>query len=276
MDDTGSAIERSVPPHGTPNGTATAADRPAPCRGHHTVVLPPAPKAADGCRVPGWHRVAAAAPGLVLLPLIALCWLLVRLTSHGPGIYRQVRLGYHERPFVLYKLRTMRVNCENGSGPVWAAPNDPRVTPIGRLLRATHLDELPQLWNVMLGEMALVGPRPERPEIAAGLRRRIPGYWDRLSVAPGMTGPAQLLLRPDRTLDDVRKKLALDQEYLRRRSLGLEVRILAATALALAGMPSPLVRHMAGVRAGRIGRSTRKGDLSAVPRSGSLNLAQSP
>ena len=105
-----------------------------------------------------------------------------------------MRLGKNGRPFRLHKIRTMRHDCEKATGPRWAVPGDPRITPLGRFLRQTHLDELPQLWNVLRGEMSLVGPRPERPEFVPDLEQAIPHYRDRLLVRPGVTGLAQVQL----------------------------------------------------------------------------------
>jgi lipopolysaccharide/colanic/teichoic acid biosynthesis glycosyltransferase len=159
-----------------------------------------------------------------------------------------VRLGKDGRPFTLYKLRTMRHNCEAQTGPRWAVPADPRVTCIGRFLRASHIDELPQLWNVLRGEMALVGPRPERPELVKMLETAIPHYRERLRVRPGLTGVAQLQLPPDSTLDDVRAKVAYDLFYIRRMGLRLDVGALVGTGLKLAGVRRSSLRHLLGLR----------------------------
>src|SRR5206468_10815773 len=136
--------------------------------------------------------------------------LLVRATSRGPAIFKQVRLGRGGRPYALYKIRSMAHDCERLTGPRWATAKDPRVTPLGRFLRRSHLDELPQLWNVIRGEMSLVGPRPERPEFVARLERQVPGYRERLGILPGITGLAQVQLPPDEDLDHVRRKVACD------------------------------------------------------------------
>lgn len=172
------------------------------------------------------------------LPLILLCAAVVRVTSHGPAFYRQARLGRYGRPYAIYKIRTMVRDCENTSGPVWATPDDPRVTRFGHFLRLTHLDELPQLWNVLRGEMSIIGPRPERPEIASKIERGIPAYASRLVVRPGITGLAQMKLPADRDLEGVRKKLAQDLYYLREMSLLLDARIAVATAFHLLGAAS--------------------------------------
>jgi lipopolysaccharide/colanic/teichoic acid biosynthesis glycosyltransferase len=170
-------------------------------------------------------------------PVILLATLLVKLTSRGPVFYTQVRLGRNGRPFSICKIRTMVHDCESQSGIRWATPNDPRITPIGHLLRRTHLDELPQLWNVLKGDMGLVGPRPERPEIIPRLARAIPNYNDRLLVRPGMTGLAQVQLPPDSDLESVRRKLVYDLYYLREETLLLDLKLLACTACYLARIP---------------------------------------
>lgn len=171
------------------------------------------------------------------LPLIGLLVLLVRLTSRGPGIYSQRRVGRGGYVFVMYKLRSMRTDAESATGPVWAgAGSDSRVTPLGHWLRKLHLDELPQLFNVVRGEMSLVGPRPERPEFVYVLAKQIPGYMDRLAVLPGITGLAQVNLPADTDLDSVRRKLALDCEYIDQASLLLDVRLILCTILRVVGL----------------------------------------
>jgi lipopolysaccharide/colanic/teichoic acid biosynthesis glycosyltransferase len=175
------------------------------------------------------------APGL---PLIALMVLVVRLTSRGPGIYRQIRVGRNGRKFKMYKIRTMRHDAEAGSGAVWAnMAHDPRITPVGCVLRKFHLDELPQLFNVLKGEMSLVGPRPERPEFVHVLAETIPGYRDRLAVSPGVTGLSQLNLPADSDLNSVRRKLALDCEYIRHAGLWLDARLFLCTGFRLLKIP---------------------------------------
>jgi lipopolysaccharide/colanic/teichoic acid biosynthesis glycosyltransferase len=172
---------------------------------------------------------------LFAAPVIALAWVVVRCTSVGPGFYSQCRVGRHGETFVILKLRTMYHECEADSGVCWAKKNDSRVTPAGRLLRRLHIDELPQLLNILSGEMSLVGPRPERPEFVAPLSAAIPGYTERLLVRPGLTGLAQIQLPPDSDVESVRRKLVLDRYYVARRGLGLDLRLLIGTAVYLAG-----------------------------------------
>jgi lipopolysaccharide/colanic/teichoic acid biosynthesis glycosyltransferase len=167
--------------------------------------------------------------------LVAAC--LVKLTSKGPVIYSQTRVGWRRRPMIIYKLRTMTHRCEEQSGPCWSLPNDSRVTRVGGFLRRSHLDELPQLWNVLRGDMSLVGPRPERPEFVWQLESILPGYRDRHLVPPGITGLAQVQLPADTDVDSVRRKLPYDLYYVRHGSLGLDLRILLATPFRLLGIP---------------------------------------
>ena len=174
--------------------------------------------------------MAAVVMLITIGPFIGLLALLVKSSSPGPAFYSQVRLGYNGRPYRIYKLRSMSHDCEAKTGAVWSSGNnDPRVTRLGRFLRDTHLDELPQLWNVVVGDMCLVGPRPERPEIASKLERALPGYIGRLLVKPGVTGLAQVQLPPDSDLESVRRKLAYDLHYVRAVSPVLDARILFAT-----------------------------------------------
>jgi lipopolysaccharide/colanic/teichoic acid biosynthesis glycosyltransferase len=202
-------------------------------------------------RRPGYLAVRAAVErvaGLVLLvlalPVIGLAALAVRLTSRGPAFYTQVRVGLRGERFRIYKLRTMMHNCESLTGPRWSMPGDPRVTPAGRFLRATHLDELPQLVNVVRGEMSLIGPRPERPEFLPELTDALPAYAQRLWLRPGVTGLAQVQLPADTDLDSVHRKLAYDLYYVREASLWLDLRILFATTLYAAGVSYGTIRRL--------------------------------
>ncbi|HTN77395.1 MAG TPA: sugar transferase [Pirellulaceae bacterium] len=195
-----------------------------------------------------WKTWAERAFALLLLipglPMIGLLIVLVRLTSRGPAIFRQTRVGYRGRIFTMLKVRTMVVDAEVKTGPVWSSGNDQRITPLGRVLRKLHLDELPQLFNVLAGEMALIGPRPERPEIAARLAENIPGYWRRLAVLPGITGLAQVNLPADTDLESVRRKLVLDLEYIRVANLPLDLRMFACSLLRLIGVPGNIAMHL--------------------------------
>jgi lipopolysaccharide/colanic/teichoic acid biosynthesis glycosyltransferase len=177
----------------------------------------------------------AAALLVLTSPLVVLAALLVKLTSPGPIIYSQTRLGRGGRPYRIFKIRTMIHNCEKNSGARWSAPGDARITPIGRVLRRTHIDELPQLWNVLRGEMSLVGPRPERPEFAVHLDQVIFYYRKRLVVRPGVTGLAQVQLPGDTDLESVRRKLAYDLFYIQHLNPLLDLRILACTAFKILG-----------------------------------------
>jgi hypothetical protein len=143
----------------------------------------------------------------------------------------------------MYKIRTMYVDAESVTGPTWSVPGDSRITPLGRVLRLLHLDELPQLINVARGEMDLIGPRPERPQFVKWLASEIPTYRDRWRVLPGVTGLAQINLPPDESLDCVRKKLSLDCKYIDSAGIGLDLRILMCTFLRMLG-----IRHGRAVR----------------------------
>lgn len=187
--------------------------------------------------IPVWERrtkrildiVVSAAVLVAGLPLWLAIGALVRLTSEGPAIYRQTRVGRHGRPFTIYKFRTMVHDAERETGPVWAGHRDARVTPVGRWLRRLRIDEIPQLWNVLLGQMSLVGPRPERPYFVRQLAEQIPLYSRRHRVQPGLTGLAQVQWRYDTDLEDVRQKLKYDLFYIETMSLGLDAKILFQT-----------------------------------------------
>ncbi len=166
-------------------------------------------------------------------PLVILAGLLIKFTSRGPVFYRQVRLGMHGRPFQLIKLRTMKNNAEAETGPAWSTANDSRVTAVGHFLRQTHLDEFPQLWNVLRGEMSLIGPRPERPEFVERLEKQVRFYRERMSVRPGITGLAQLRLPPDSNLDSVRRKVVHDIYYVRFAGPVLDFKLFFLTGVRL-------------------------------------------
>jgi lipopolysaccharide/colanic/teichoic acid biosynthesis glycosyltransferase len=191
--------------------------------------------------------VLASVAIVILSPVFVLVGLAVWLTSPGPILYTQERVGIDRRSrralalydrrasdhggsvFTIYKFRSMRCDAEQHSGAVWATQNDPRVTAVGGFLRKMRLDELPQLFNVIKGDMNIVGPRPERPMIFARLRQDITEYPLRQRAKPGITGWAQVNLAYDSTIDDVRKKVDLDLEYLRRQSVIEDVRIMLRT-----------------------------------------------
>jgi lipopolysaccharide/colanic/teichoic acid biosynthesis glycosyltransferase len=193
-------------------------------------------------RLIGGILLILASPGILLLVAI------VRVASPGPGLYRQTRTGRHGREFQMYKIRTMYQDAESVSGPKWCTPGDSRITPLGRILRLLHLDELPQLINVVRGEMDLIGPRPERPAFVDWLSKEIPGYKERLQVLPGVTGLAQINLPPDVTINCVRKKLVLDCQYISDASLSMDIRILACTFLRMLGIRQGRAARWLGVR----------------------------
>lgn len=192
-----------------------------------------------------FDRTAGSVLFIVLFPAMVIAWALVRLTSAGPGIYSQTRVGLGGRNYRIYKLRTMTHNCEAKTGGAkWSTKGDSRVTPLGKVLRKLHIDELPQLWNVIRGEMSLVGPRPERPEFVGPLSDQIPGYRDRLLVPPGVTGLAQIQLPADTDIQSVRDKLVLDRAYVQSRGLWLDLRLIAGTGVYLVGLPYHSVRRL--------------------------------
>ena len=191
--------------------------------------------------------ILAALLTVPAVPLIVLAALLIKLTSRGPALYTQTRVGEDGRLFTIWKIRSMIHNCESLTGPRWSMPGDPRVTRIGVFLRASHLDELPQLLNVLRGEMSLIGPRPERPEFVPELERELPGYWQRLMVRPGVTGLAQVQLPPDSDVISVRRKLAHDLFYIRHLSPWLDVRLLLCTACYALGLPFGIGGKLLGI-----------------------------
>jgi len=166
---------------------------------------------------------------LVTLPLTLLVALMVKLTSHGSVFYHQQRVGQHGRVFTVHKFRSMAENAEAETGPVWATANDSRVTPIGRFLRRTRLDELPQLWNVLAGDMSLVGPRPERPEFVQQLTSQIPFYGQRHILRPGLTGWAQVRYTYGASVEDALEKLQYDLFYIKHAAIAFDLFIIFAT-----------------------------------------------
>jgi lipopolysaccharide/colanic/teichoic acid biosynthesis glycosyltransferase len=168
------------------------------------------------------------------LPILAFIALLIKLTSPGPIVYTQRRVGKDGNVFRIYKLRTMRTDAEKHSGAVWASERDPRITPIGRILRKSHFDEVLQFYNVLRGDMSIVGPRPERPEIVTDLLQKIHDYDRRLTVKPGITGLSQVRWSYDSTLEDVKRKVKYDLLYIKKMCLLVDVRIMARTFLVMA------------------------------------------
>jgi exopolysaccharide biosynthesis polyprenyl glycosylphosphotransferase len=178
--------------------------------------------------------IDVAGAGLLLCMLavpMLLIAALIKLTSHGPALYKQVRTGLNGRSFVMYKFRTMRVNAEAETGPVWSKPGDPRCTPLGNILRRLSIDELPQFFNVLRGEMSLVGPRPERPHFVQSFSQRLPAYPRRHQVLPGITGWAQVNgWRGDTSLE---KRLEFDLFYVRNWSVFFNIWIMLLTPFAV-------------------------------------------
>ncbi len=204
---------------------------PAPCMRGAWLLLAP------GFTATQWRRAlkravdicAAAAIGIVAAPIAALTAVAVRLDSTGPALYAQERVGLDGAVFSVYKFRSMRVDAEADGSAVWAAAKDPRVTRVGRIIRRLRIDELPQLYNVIRGEMSLVGPRPERPAIVADLDQRIPYYHVRHVVRPGLTGWAQICFPYGATAEDAAEKLCYDLYYIKNWSLAFEIQIMLQT-----------------------------------------------
>jgi len=177
--------------------------------------------------------VIAGTAIVLTAPLMLVIAALVKLTSAGPAIYHQERVGKNGKTFNILKFRSMGVDAEKGTGAVWAKQNDPRVTPLGAFLRKSHLDELPQLFNVLKGEMSIVGPRPERPEMVKTLKETISDYEKRLQVLPGITGLAQVMHRYDETIADVKAKVKYDLLYIKKMCWMAEMRIMALTCVVM-------------------------------------------
>lgn len=167
---------------------------------------------------------------LITLPLTLVSVILIKLTSKGPLLYSQERVGRNGKKFTIYKFRTMVENAEE-YGPEWSGPDDPRITKFGKFLRKTHIDEIPQLYNVLKNEMSIVGPRPERPYFVEELKSKIPYYYKRLSIKPGITGWAQIKYEYDASLDDVKSKLQFDFYYIENMSLTLDLKIILNTII---------------------------------------------
>ena len=162
---------------------------------------------------------------IFLSPLFLITALLIKCSSKGPAIFTQIRVGKEGQHFKIYKFRTMRVDAETISGPVWAKENDPRLIPIGRFLRKSHIDEIPQFINVLKGDMSFIGPRPERPVFVDKFKKEIFDYEKRLQVKPGITGLAQVWHSYDETIADVRKKIKYDILYIKKLCLWTDLLI---------------------------------------------------
>jgi len=238
---------------GLPSGSGMATSLDFEMRRPSLTLVHTAPRQARGRerQARRWLNFAVAAAGiLVTSPLMLLIAVLIKLTSRGPVLFNQARIGLDRRalsraggntrrrldlggnPFTMFKFRTMHVAPEDrgqDDQEVWAQPDDARVTPLGRVLRKFRLDELPQLFNVLRGDMNIVGPRPEQPAIFVYLREQIEGYQRRQRVRPGITGWAQVNQGYDQSVEDVRRKLAFDLEYIRRQSAVEDVRIMLRT-----------------------------------------------
>lgn len=185
-----------------------------------------------------------APPALLLAGILAI---VVRCTSPGNGVYSQVRSGRNGKPFTMYKLRSMKIDAES-QGIQWCeGERDPRITPLGYWLRKLHLDELPQIINVLRGDMSFCGPRPERPEIVEELEKVIPYYQSRLTIRPGITGFSQINLPADSDTGSVLKKQTLDLEYVENASLLYDFAMVACTALRLVGVPGSIATKLAGL-----------------------------
>jgi len=189
--------------------------------------------------MPTWEKFIKRLMDIVLsllilipaIPLMLIITALIRTTSSGPAIFWQKRVGKYDRNFTMYKFRTMFIDAEKESGPVWATDNDPRITPVGYWLRKLRLDELPQFFNVLKGDMSLVGPRPERPYFVEQFKKKIPLYSRRLRVRPGITGWAQVKWKYDESLEDVKEKTKYDLFYVENISLKMDFKILINTIM---------------------------------------------
>jgi lipopolysaccharide/colanic/teichoic acid biosynthesis glycosyltransferase len=262
-------LNTGIPTDVTPNGPNARSKIQPPLRPRRSEGTPtptrPTPKAVEVQEVIPRQRneranrilnfVIALVALIVIAPFLVIVAILVAVTSRGPVLYAQTRVGLdrrwrstlalHERRledlggqvFTIYKFRTMRVDAERGVGAVWAQENDPRVTKLGKILRILRIDELPQFWNVLLGDMNIVGPRPERPSIVSRLREDIPEYQCRHRVKPGITGLAQINQKYDACIDDVRSKVGWDIRYIRTQG------ILSDLGIMLKTLPSVLLRN---------------------------------
>lgn len=229
--------------------TAVLSEIPLPPRGETYAVLPTAVSSKNFYRLSSSNLYArnervrltydaikpildfsvAIALLIALLPLFLAVAVAIKLTSSGPVILKQKRLTKDGQVFIMYKFRTMRNDAERNTGAVWASEHDPRITPLGKYLRNFRLDELPQLLNVIFGDMSLIGPRPERPELACQIAEKIPEFYRRLEVKAGITGLAQVAHRYASSLDDYQTKMFYDINYVNNRSFLLDLLIAAKT-----------------------------------------------
>lgn len=184
-------------------------------------------RAATLLRIAG-HRLAALIGAILSLPIILVTAILIKLESRGPVFYKQERVGKNGKIFVLTKFRSMRVDAEQ-DGPVWASKDDHRMTRVGRIIRKIRVDEIPQFWNILRGEMAFVGPRPERPHFVAQLAEQVPYYEQRHLIAPGLTGWAQIKYPYGSSIEDARHKLEYDLFYIKNHTLLFDIIILFET-----------------------------------------------
>lgn len=181
-----------------------------------------------------FDNVVAGVGVIIAAPIVFFTAIIIKIVSPGPAFFKQERVGCGGKAFYIYKLRTMRVDAEKHSGPMWAQENDPRLIKFGKLIRKMHIDELPQLYNVLKGDMSIVGPRPERPVFVEKLSKEIVGYKKRMDVRPGITGLAQVWHKYDETIADVRKKVKYDLLYIREMCLMVDLRILLRTIVVAA------------------------------------------
>jgi len=166
---------------------------------------------------------------IILSPLFLMTALLIKVISKGPVIFTQIRVGQDGSLFKIFKFRTMHVNAEKNTGPVWALADDPRLIPTGKFLRKAHIDEIPQFFNVLRGEMSVIGPRPERPEFVSKFKEEIQDYEKRLAIKPGITGMAQVWHKYDETVQDVRNKIKYDLLYIKKVCFWTDILILMRT-----------------------------------------------
>lgn len=171
--------------------------------------------------------IVASLLGLIIgIPLLIIFGVAIKIEDKGPIFYKQERLGLKGRRFYVYKLRSMRINAESIGGAQWAQKDDPRITKVGKFIRKTRIDEIPQLYNILIGDMSLIGPRPERPELTYQFEQEIPGFMHRLSIKPGLTGWAQVNGGYDITPEE---KLVFDKEYIENKSILLDLKIILMT-----------------------------------------------